>query len=618
MLYLFRNKFQVKQVLSLPRYFKISILLFTDIIVCYAISWLSFFLRIEFFDVQHSNVIKLFIISVFIFLPLFFSLRVYQSLSRYFSVNFIFDIILSTLLFVIILSSILFLINPIGIPRSLSIIQPVFFMISVIFSRLFFVFLINLPSSKPRGQKIIIYGAGTLGSSVSKILLEKGTYDIVGFIDKDKQKIGRKLNNIKIYSYDKLEEIVSNHSVNSAVISIKNLTEENKSKTINHFSKLRLKTELVDVNLNINKKDISLRKININDIIEKKSFVKSDTYPEIRNKNILVSGAGGSIGSELAKQIIKSSPKLIILLDNTEYNLFKVNMELKKLISDLELKINLVTVLASVVDSKRLDNIFYEYKPVQVFHAAAYKHVALVEKNPIDSINNNVIGTANIVNCASKHNVERFLFISTDKAVNPTTFMGKSKRLGELIIKEKANLPNCKTIFSIVRFGNVLGSSGSVIPLFIEQIENGGPITLTHKDVRRYFLTIEDAVSLVLEASQFAKGGEIYLLDMGDSIKIMDLAIKLIHLSGQSLKNESNPNGEIEIKITGLDPIEKLDEELIISGPKAKTFNPSISEVDINTSNENGLLDRIEEMKSLISLGNNKNAIDAFNRFNFN
>jgi FlaA1/EpsC-like NDP-sugar epimerase len=298
--------------------------------------------------------------------------------------------------------------------------------------------------------------------------------------------------------------------------------------------------------------------------------------------------------------------------------LFIINREIQKLIDVKHYDIKIICKLVSITDLDNLNDIFNEHKPQQVFHAAAYKHVSLVEKNPIESIKNNVIGTLNIVDCAINYNVSRFLFISTDKAVKPTTIMGKTKRLGEKIIKEKVNDKKCNTIFSIVRFGNVLGSSGSVIPLFIEQIENGGPITLTHKDIKRYFMTIEDAVSLVLEASQFAKGGEIYLLDMGKSIKIYDLALKLINLSGLTLKDRNNPDGDIEIKITGLDPIEKLDEELIIAGSTKKTINPSIFEVDADISIQENFFTKINEIKSSLVLENKKHVLNLLNSLNLN
>ena len=387
-----------------------------------------FFLRIEFFDVEQTLVLKFFLLNTLIFIPLFFIFRVYQSLSRYFSINFIFDLFISTLVFMMILAVILFYFSPEGIPRSLSIIHPVFFMIIIILSRLFFVFLLNISTFSKKKNKTIIYGAGSLGNSVSKILIEKGEYEIIGFIDNNPQKIGRKINNIKIFSDKELEKIVKNYNVDLAVLSIKNILNENKN-VIARLSKLKLKTEIADLNLNIKEEEINLRKINLQDIIESKKFIKSENYPEIKNQTILVSGAGGSIGSELAKQIIKSKPKTLILLDNSEYNLFKINRDINKLLDEKKLNVNTVSKLVSITDLSNLNNIFSEHKPDQVFHAAAYKHVSLVQKNPIESINNNVVGTLNIVDCSLNHHVSRFLFISTDKAVNPTTIMGKTKDL---------------------------------------------------------------------------------------------------------------------------------------------------------------------------------------------
>ncbi len=591
----------INQLLQLPRYIKVIILLLSDMMIAYVSSWASFLLRIDLLLVQNEFVFRLFLLSL-LFIPIFYISNVYNTINRYFSLLFLKDIVIGIFLYTVILLFIIVYINIDGIPRSLAIINPIIFFILIVISRITFAYFINLYEISEKKFKIIIYGAGSLGYKALKILTASKQYQVIGFIDKDREKVGRKINGIPIYNENEIKKIVKKNNINSAVIAINKMQNNEKEKIINNLNRLRLKTWIMDINmsLNLSNEQYNLRSININDLIEKKDFQISDTYTEINNEIILVSGAGGSIGSELVKQIIYSKPKIIILIDNTEFNLYRINLEANRIINLFGFKTKIIPKLVSIEDKAGIDDIFYEFSPKQVFHAAAYKHVDLVEKNTVESFKNNIVGTKNIVDASITFNVRRFLFISTDKAVKPTTTMGKTKRFGEKLVQLRSSIHNKnKIIFSVVRFGNVLGSSGSVVPLFMEQIEKGGPITLTHKDVKRYFLTIQDAVSLVLEASQFADGGEIFLLDMGESIKIYDLAVKLINLSGKKLKDNENPDGDIEILVTGLDPIEKLDEQLLIYDKKDMTKNPSIYKVDSNLSKIENLDQCIDEMNFL-------------------
>lgn len=298
----------------------------------------------------------------------------------------------------------------------------------------------------------------------------------------------------------------------------------------------------------------SLRDVEIEDLLGRDA-VKLDNKninSLIKEKTVLVTGGGGSIGSELCRQIIKYNPKKLIILDIYENNLYDIELELKSNYP----KSKIEAIVGSVRDKKRLENVFEEFKPELIFHAAAHKHVPLMEDNPLEAVKNNVFGTYNVVNCADKYNAERFVLISTDKAVNPTNIMGASKRVCEMIIQAKNKVS--KTEYAAVRFGNVLGSNGSVIPLFKKQIANGGPVTVTHKDITRFFMTIPEAVALILQAMTYAKGGEIFVLDMGEPVKIYDLALSLIKLSGYE------PEVDIPIKVTGLRPGEKLYEELLM------------------------------------------------------
>jgi FlaA1/EpsC-like NDP-sugar epimerase len=299
----------------------------------------------------------------------------------------------------------------------------------------------------------------------------------------------------------------------------------------------------------------------------------------ICNKTVFVSGAGGSIGSELCRQILRQKPTKILLFDNSEYALYLINKELELLNQELKQNVEIVPLLGSIRDSKRLHGIFYTYSVNTIYHAAAYKHVPLVEYNVIQGVKNNIIGTKKLSEVAIKTGVENFVLISTDKAVRPTNIMGATKRFAELILQALAKTQN-KTIFTMVRFGNVLGSSGSVVPLFKEQIRNGGPVTVTHKDITRYFMTIPEAAQLVIQAGALGKGGDVFVLDMGDSVKISELAEKLIHLMGFDIKTKENPDGEIEIRYTGLRPGEKLYEELLIGTNVKGTSHPRIMTAD--------------------------------------
>jgi FlaA1/EpsC-like NDP-sugar epimerase len=288
----------------------------------------------------------------------------------------------------------------------------------------------------------------------------------------------------------------------------------------------------------------------------------------IADKTVLVTGAGGSIGSELCRQIVQLRPKALLLVEQSEFNLYTIHQELEKLLGSADLSsVDLVPLLGSVQDEARIDGILTDRKPETIYHAAAYKHVPLVEFNPAEGVRNNVFGTLNMAQLAEKHAVRDFVLISTDKAVRPTNIMGATKRVAEQILQALA-AEGSDTRFSMVRFGNVLGSSGSVVPLFRRQIKTGGPITITHEEVTRYFMTIPEAAQLVIQAGAMANGGEVFVLDMGDPVRIVDLAKRMIELSGLRLRDDDNPNGDIEIEVVGLRPGEKLFEELLIGdGP---------------------------------------------------
>lgn len=409
-------------------------------------------------------------------------------------------------------------------------------------------------------DRILVYGAGMAGAMVAKEYRQHPQLNkkVICFIDDDKEKMGTYIGTIPVLgNLDDLDELVQKFQINEVVIAVANIEQEKVKHVFTSMNPLNISVkimpglfELIDGKLNVG----MMKEVSIEDLLERES-IKLDydgISDYLEDKVVMVTGGGGSIGSELCRQIIKFNPKQLIIVDIYENNAYDLQNEL--LYHDPEL--NLITLIASVRDRNRLNQIYTIFQPEVVFHAAAHKHVPLMEVSPSEAIKNNVVGTLNCAELAHEHGVSRFVLISTDKAVNPTNVMGATKRLCEMVIQSLN--PVSKTEFVAVRFGNVLGSNGSVVPLFKKQIAKGGPVTLTHKDITRYFMTIPEAAQLVLQAGGFAQGGEIFVLDMGKPVKIYDLAENLIKLSGYE------PHIDIEIKETGLRPGEKLYEELLM------------------------------------------------------
>jgi FlaA1/EpsC-like NDP-sugar epimerase len=408
-------------------------------------------------------------------------------------------------------------------------------------------------------KNILVYGAGDAGDMLIRELKkhpEMGEIP-VAVLDDDSTKIGKKINGIPIAGgRDKIKEIIEEYNIEEIIFAIPSANIRDRREVLNicKQNNIKLKTipgiyEIIEGKVSISK----IRDVNIEDLLGREPVrldnAGIDGY--IKNKTILVTGGGGSIGSELCRQVAKFKPKKLIILDIYENNAYDLQMELNTTFPSLDKEV----VIASVRDRNKMEFIFGKYKPEVVFHAAAHKHVPLMESNPSEAIKNNIIGTLNVAECSDIYNVKRFVMISTDKAVNPTNIMGATKRVCEMIIQSINS--KSKTEFVAVRFGNVLGSNGSVIPLFKKQIANGGPVTVTHPEITRFFMTIPEAAQLVLQAGAMAKGGEIFVLDMGQPVKILDLAKDVIRLSG------FEPDKDIKINFSGLRPGEKLYEELL-------------------------------------------------------
>ncbi len=439
--------------------------------------------------------------------------------------------------------------------------------VAIVSYRVIIRFLLNEinPIEKERTERknLLIIGAGEAANEIIKTVKNtmKGYYNIVGLIDDNPNKMNYAISGIKILgNRDDIAEICKQYKVDVIFFSISNIDNKNKKEILNICQetgvKIRVLPSVADI---IKNKSLlqNLRDVEIEDLLGREPIIlANENIGElIKGKSILVTGGGGSIGSELCRQIAKFNPSRLIIFDIYENNLYNIEMELKQ--NHYDEKFEIVAIVGSVRDKKRLEQVFKKYNPYLVFHAAAHKHVPLMEVSPLEAIKNNVFGTYNVANYADKYSVKRFILISTDKAVNPTNIMGATKRMCEMIIQ--AFNKKSKTEFAAVRFGNVLGSNGSALPLFKKQIANGGPVTVTHRDITRFFMTIPEAVSLVLQAMSYAKGGEIFVLDMGEPVKIYDLAVSLIKLSGLE------PNVDIPIEITGLRPGEKLYEELLMS-----------------------------------------------------
>lgn len=416
-------------------------------------------------------------------------------------------------------------------------------------------------ASKKCNTNLLIIGAGMSAREII-ITINNGMrhkYNIVGLIDDDVSKLNHMILGVRVLgTRNDIERIVEEKNVNLIFLAINHINPTDRMEILNICQETNVKTRVLPATESIiDQKGAlnSLRDVEIEDLLGRNviELKNNDIYGTIKGKTVLVTGGGGSIGSELCRQIAKYKPEKLIIFDIYENNLYDIEMELRSDYSKLDIE----AIVGSVRDINCLNNLFNTYKPNIVFHAAAHKHVPLMEKSPLEAIKNNIFGTYNVVNCSDRYTVEKFVLISTDKAVNPTNIMGASKRVCEMIVQAKDKVS--KTNFVSVRFGNVLGSNGSVVPLFKKQIANGGPVTVTHKEITRFFMTIPEAVQLILQALTYAEGGEIFVLDMGEPVKIYDLAVSLIKLMGYE------PDVDMPIKITGLRPGEKLYEELLMS-----------------------------------------------------
>ena len=571
--------------LSLPRYSKQAIAVISDSVLCAICTWLAFVIRLEELillrDFNYFSVL----ISIIVAIPIFWLFGLYRTIFRFAGLSMVFTVFSSIFLYGFIYFLIVGVYGIKGVPRSIGILQPMLLFFAIMILRLGVKYLLNdnlRPKTIENKKNILIYGAGEAGRQLANALENSHEFKVLGFLDDNNQLHGKLLINLSIYNPIDLEKIILKKNIGLIFLALPSINRGKRNQIIKNLSNFKLTVKSLPSISEIANDKITLsdvKDLNVDDLLSRDE-VKADISlinKNIYSKNVLVTGAGGSIGSELSRQIIKLSPNKLLLLELNEFALYKIFNELKNFGKNL----NIIPLLANAQDQKKLEQIFETFKVDTIYHAGAYKHVPLVEENICEGVKNNVFSTLSIAQAAILKNVSNLVFISSDKAVRPTNIMGASKRLSELCIQGiHDKMKNSNTHFSIVRFGNVLESSGSVIPKFKNQINEGGPVTLTHEEVTRYFMTLTEAAQLVIQAGAMGKDAEVFVLDMGKSIKIKDLIIKMITLSGLSIKNDKNPQGDIEIKITGLRPGEKLYEELLIGDNPGKTSHEKIVKIN--------------------------------------
>ncbi|XOV79164.1 MAG: polysaccharide biosynthesis protein [Aestuariibacter sp.] len=583
---------------EIPRWQKRLVTLVFDIFFILAAMQLALIIRVgEQWDVWYTSEVKWLVLLLAVSsLAVWIKLGLYRAVIRYLDVKVLVAIFWGATSSVFLLVILTFLLGA-ELPRSVPFIYAMFILFFIAGSRLLVRGLINSKTGKDRAP-VIIYGAGSSGRQLCLALQNGAEYLPVAFVDDDKSLIGTSVAGVDVFDPKRIKVLVDGLKVRKLLFAIPSISSDKKRKIFNSVQELNVEMLTIPGSADLVSGKVSmsqLRSVQIEDLLGRDQVKPSGELLGhcVNEKTVLVTGAGGSIGSELCRQLVKQNPSSLILLEISEFNLYSIEKELRFLAGDIAI----YPILGSVTDSMMLDRIFSAYKIDTIYHAAAYKHVPLVEMNTLSGVYNNIWGTKYMAEYAHKYGVQHFVLISTDKAVRPTNIMGTTKRMAELVVQDMAS-HTTKTTFSMVRFGNVLGSSGSVIPLFRSQIEAGGPVTVTHPEITRYFMTIPEAASLVIQAGALASGGDVFVLDMGKPVKIANLARKMIQLMGYAVKNEENERGDIEIVYSGLRPGEKLYEELLIGGDVLDTRHPRImraNEISMGTAELHALLNEISD-----------------------
>ena len=572
------NRF-AEPLLALPRPAKRTLALVVDVTLCLLCVWLAFGLRMESWAFISGVQWWAFVVAVGVALPLFVLNGLYRAIFRYSGSAALLALVKAYIIFSVVYFVIFAVIVVDGIPRSIGLMVPLLVFATVGGSRMFARYwlgglYLGLIGAHTIPQ-VVVYGAGRSGRQIVAALANNREMVVRAFLDDDSRIQKSTLNGLTIYSPSYLPDLVHERGITDVLLAMPTISRQRRAEIVRtieamhlhlHVRALPCLSGLAQGRVKIQ----DMHELEIEDLLGRDPV---EPQPELLSKSIagevvLVTGAGGSIGSELCRQIVKLAPATLLLVDSGEHALYAVHHELQNQWCDSPMRI--FPLLASVRDETRMREIMQTWKPATVYHAAAYKHVPLVEHNPAEGVRNNVVGTWITARLAAEFGVHHFVLVSTDKAVRPTNIMGASKRVAEMVLQGIAQ-ESAETCFSMVRFGNVLGSSGSVVPLFRQQIREGGPITLTHADITRYFMTIPEAAQLVIQAGAMARGGDVFVLNMGDPVRIIDLARRMVELSGMTVRDEHNPGGDIEFVISGLRPGEKLYEELLIGDNPAPT-----------------------------------------------
>ena len=574
----------IDSILACPRSIKRTIAVSFDFFVVVLSLWLAFSLRYSEIYVPPQSLWWLFLSAPAIAIPVFIKFGLYRAIIRYLGMQAIWTVVKATMLFEILFASLALTSTIQSIPRTIFVIQAIMLLVIVGGTRLIARWWINSmqngSNDRARNKKIvppvIIYGAGASGMQLAAALKQSSQYRPIAFIDDAVEFQNHQINGLTVFPFTQLSHLIDQHGVTDLLLALPSVSRARRNELIRllepyslHVRTLPSLIDLADGKVNVS----DIQEVNIADLLGREAIepIQDLLQANISNKIVMVTGAGGSIGSELCRTIIRLKPSSLVLYELNEFSLYAIERELES----LDIGVPIFALLGNVQDQKRIESACSRFNINTIYHAAAYKHVPMVEKNTSEGVRNNVFGTLSCVKAAIASKVETFVLISTDKAVRPTNTMGATKRFAELVLQGLAK-EQSDTRLIMVRFGNVLGSSGSVVPLFREQIANGGPITVTDSRIIRYFMSVAEAAELVIQAGAMGQGGDVFVLDMGEPLRIVDLAKRMIHLSGYIEKNKENPEGDIEITYTGLRAGEKLYEELLIGDNVADTNHSKI------------------------------------------
>lgn len=596
----------VLNMLKLPIKIKFFLVFSSDIMFCALSIWIAYSLRLDNFGISTYNIYWLYtvLITSICGCVFFYFFGIYKISLRYLSLQSIIKILLPSIITAVLFAIISICYN-VNMPRSVPIIFTLVFFGLCSASRIIIRLLYLYSYLSHKICRTLIYGAGDSGRQLAVALQNSNACFPVAFIDDDQNRKHRTVLGLHVYPSSSLQKIIEQKKIHEVLLAMPELSQEKRRKIIESLTCFDVKIfSLPDVSELAQGKGLpqQLREVSLEDLLGRSPIPPNNDLLKrnIEHRAVLVTGAGGSIGSELCRQIVKYKAHRLILFDISEAALYTITQELRQKYTDTITEI--IPIIGNIQNENHILQIFTSFKIETVYHAAAYKHVPMVEYNIAQAIINNIFGTVHCVNAAIKSNVKHFVFISTDKAVRPTNIMGATKRVSEMVLQVFAGARE-DLVLSMVRFGNVLGSSGSVIPLFRRQIAEGGPLTVTHPDIRRYFMTIPEAVELVIQAGAMGKNGDVFVLDMGKPVKIIDLAQKMIKLSGMTIRDNEHPQGDIAISFRGLRPGEKLFEELLLEGSFEVTEHPKIMRKHEVCLSKNELLILLENMKDALARG---------------